>query len=277
MPDHVTQRIRNVALVGHGGSGKTTLAEALLHAAGVTTRQGSVDNGTSVLDSEPEEQQRKSSVSLAVASFDWKASDGNTYHVNLIDTPGNPDFEAEVDAALAVADLAVIVVSAADGVEVGTAAAWRKCAAANLPCLVFVSKEDKHRADYEGVLAALTEQFGPGITPIELPLGEEEQFHGVADVLAEEAHEYEPDGRHHVEALPADVVEHEHEVHDRVVEEIVSGDDEQLERYLEGEVPTPQELERTLAHEVLERTEFPVLVGSGVTSVGVDRLADYMC
>jgi elongation factor G len=272
-----TDRIRNVALVGHGGAGKTTLAEAILHAAGVTNRTGSVDAGTSTLDREPEELQRKSSVSLAVASFDWSASDGNAYRINLLDTPGHPDFEAEVDAALGVADLAVIVVSAADGVEVGTHLAWAKCAERGVPALFFVSKEDKSRANYDRVVAELQAAFGHGVTPIELPIGEEADFHGVADVLAEVAHEYEPDGRHHVEPLPESIAAHEHEVHDQVVEEIVSGDDAQLERYLDGEIPTPAELERVLAAEVLARIEFPVLVGSGLTGVGVDRLADYVC
>jgi elongation factor G len=277
MTEHGTERIRNVALVGHHGAGKTTLAEAILHRAGVTNRPGSVDNGSSTLDREPEELQRKSSVSLAVASFGWNASDGNRYHVNLLDTPGHPDFEAEVDAALTVADLAVLVVSAADGVEVGTHIAWAKCAQLRLPCLVFVTKEDKTRADYDRVVADLRAAFGQGVTPIELPLGEEASFHGVADVLAEVAHEYDPDGRHHVEPLPDDVAEHEHEVHDQVVEEIVSGDDAQLERYLDGDIPSPAELERTLAAEVLARVEFPVLVGSGSNGVGVDRLVDYVC
>jgi elongation factor G len=270
-----TQQIRNVALLGHSGVGKTTLADALLHAAGVTSRQGSVDDGTSALDRDPEELQRGSSVSLGVASFDWKASDGESYRVNLIDTPGHPDFEAEVDAALSVADLAVLVISAADGIEVGTELAWRKCVERELPRLVFVTREDRMRADFEGVVAALTERFGSGFAPIELPLGEEEAFHGVADVLTEVAHEYE--GGHHVEELPADVAAHEHEVHDQVVEEIVAGDDAQLERYLEGEEITAAELERTLASEMLSCVEFPVLVGSGTTGVGVDRLADYLC
>jgi elongation factor G len=272
-----TDRIRNVTLVGHGGAGKTTLAEAILHRAGVTNRPGSVDAGTSTLDREPEELQRKSSVSLAVASFDWTATDGNAYRINLLDTPGHPDFAAEVDAALGVADLAIIVVSAADGVEVGTHIAWDRCAELGVPTLFFVSKEDKTRANYDRVVADLQAAFGTGVTPIELPLGEEAEFHGVADVLAEVAHEYGPDGSHHVEPLPADVAEREHQLHDAVVEEIVSGDDAQLERYLDGDVPSPAELERTLAAEVLARTEFPVLVGSGTTGVGVDRLADYVC
>ncbi len=277
MHDHLTEQIRNIALIGHGGVGKTTLAEALLHHAGITTRAGTVDDGTSALDRDPEEIQRGSSVSLAVASFDWTASDDKRYRINLLDTPGHPDFEAEVDAALSVADLAVLVVSAADGLEVGSQSAWRKVAERGLPRMVFVTREDKHRADFEGVVAQLSSTFGPGFLPIELPLGEEAAFHGVADVLAEQAHEYGSDGAHHVEPLPAEVVAHEHEVHDQVVEEIVSGDDDQLERYLEGADFTPIELERTLAGEVLAGTRFPVLVGSGVTGVGVDRLADYLC
>jgi elongation factor G len=277
MREHLTEQIRNVVLIGHGGVGKTTLAEALLHHAGITTRAGTVDDGTSALDRDPEEIQRGSSVSLAVASFDWKASDGEHYRINLLDTPGHPDFEAEVDAALAVADLAVLVVSAPDGLEVGSHAAWRKCDEHDLPRMVFVTREGKHRANFEKVVAQLNDTFGPGFLPIELPLGEEDAFHGVADVLTEEAHEYEPDGSHHVEPLPADVVAHEHEIHEQVVEEIVSGDDEQLERYLEGEQFTPIQLERTLASELLSGTRFPVLVGSGASGIGVDRLADYIC
>jgi elongation factor G len=277
MPTHVTDQIRNVALIGHGGVGKTTLAEAMLYRAGIVTRPGSIEEGNTVLDRDAEEVQRGSSVSMGVASFDWKASDGNSYRINLLDTPGHPDFEAEVDGALAVADLAVLVVSAADGIEVGTEIAWRKCVERNLPRLVFVTREDKHRADFEHVVADLTAAFGAGFTPIELPLGEEESFHGVADVLTEEAHNYEADGTHRIEALPDDIIEHEHEVHDQVVEEIVSGDDTQLERYLDGEIPTPAELEATLAQEVLHCVEFPVLVGSGTVPIGVDRLADYIC
>jgi len=277
MQQHITDRIRNVALVGHGGVGKTTLAEALLHRAGVTSRMGSVDDGTTVLDHDPEETQRGSSVSTGIASFDWETSDRERYRVNLLDTPGHPDFVAELDAALAVADLAVLVVSATDAIEVGTETAWRKCAERSLPRMVFVTREDQHRADFEGVLADLKSTFGSGFAPIELPLGEAAEFHGVADVLTEEAHEYDADGEHHVEPLPQEVEAHERETHDLVVEEIVAGDDDQLERYLDGDEISPADLEHTLAAELLACTEFPVLVGSGTTGVGVDRLGDYIC
>lgn len=272
-----TDRIRNVAFVGHSGSGKTSVAEALLFRAGVVPRAGSTDDGTSVCDTEPEETKRKMSLSLAVAPMDWKASDGNTYKINVLDTPGYGDFAGEVDAALSVADLAVVVVSAVDGVEVGTEQAWRKCAALGIPRFVFVNKEDKQRADFHGVLDDLRRQFGNGFVPLELPLGEEEKLHGVADVLRDEGLEYDPDGSHHTEPIPADVADEEHRLHDEVVEEIVAGDDEQLERYLSGEVPTTTELESTLAREVLNGVEFPVLLGSATTGVGIDRLADYIC
>jgi elongation factor G len=272
-----TDKIRNVAIVGHGGSGKTTLVEALLLRSGVLARAGRVEDGTTVCDTEPEEAKRTMSLSLALAPFDWRASDGETYKVNVIDTPGYADFVGDVDAALSVADLAVIVVSAVDGVEVGTESAWRKCAAAGIPRLVFVNKEDKPRADFHRVLTQLRAAFGPGFVPLELPLGEEERLHGIADVLTDQGFEYEADGRYHSEPLPQDIADEEHRLHDELVEEIVAGDDEQLERYLSGDVPRPDELERTLAHEMLGGLEFPVLCGSATTGIGVDRLADYIC
>ena len=277
MKSYPTDRIRNVALVGHGGAGKTSLVEALLGRAGTVPRAGKVDDGTSLLDTEPESQKRKISLSLALAPFEWKATDGNTYKVNLIDTPGYVDFEAEVDAALSVADMAIFVVSAVDGVEVQTELLWRKAAALRLPRMVFVNKEDKDRADFHKVLDRLKMEFGAGFVALELPLGEASTLHGVADVLTEAAYEYEADGKHHSEPLPAEIADEEHQLHDSVLEEIVSGDDAQLERYLSGDTPTVAELERTLAHEVLECVEFPVLLGSAATGVGIDRLADFIC
>ncbi len=272
-----TERIRNLVLVGHAGAGKTTLAEALLARAGAIPRAGRVDDGTSLLDYDPEAAKRHISLALAVAPFEWTATDGKTYKVNLIDTPGSIDFLGEVDAAFAVADLAVFVVSAVEGVEPQTEMLWRAASALKLPRMVFVTKEDKDRADFHRVLAQLRTSFGQGIAPLELPLGEAATLHGVADVLSEEALDYEPGGQHHTGPMPADVAEEEHTLHDALVEEIVSGDDDQLERYLGGDIPSVAELERTLAHEVLDCLEFPVLLGSATTGVGIDRLADFIC
>jgi elongation factor G len=267
-----TAKIRNVALVGHGGSGKTTLVEALLARSGAMPRIGRVEDGSTVSDTEPEEQKRRISLSLAVIPVEWEG-----HKINVLDTPGYADFMGEVEAALSVADFAVFVVSAVDGVEVQTEAIWKRCIVLGVPRMVFINKEDKERADYRRVLEELRARFGSGFALLELPLGEESSFHGVADVLSDQAFEYETDGRHHTEPLPSELEEEEHRVHDELVEEIVSGDDEQLERYLSGEVPSVEELERTLAHEVLEAKEFPVVVGSALTGVGVDRLADFIC
>ena len=272
-----TPTIRNVALVGHSGAGKTTLAESLLYRAGVVPRLGRVEDGTTVCDTEPEETKRGISLSLAVAPFHWKASDGQAYKINLIDTPGYADFAGGVDAALSVADLAVIVVSAVDGVEVGTEIVWQQCADAGIPRMVFVTKEDKPRADFYRVLEQLRATFGAGIVPIELPIGEEDAFHGIADVLSDQGLAYDQDGTRHNQPLPDDVAAEERRLHEEVAEEIVSGDDEQLEKYLSGEVPSAADLERALMHEVRDCQEFPVLVGSALTGVGVDRLADYLC
>ncbi|MEQ1702937.1 MAG: GTP-binding protein, partial [Ilumatobacteraceae bacterium] len=277
MKSYPTDRIRNVALVGHGGSGKTSLAEALLVRAGAIARAGRVDDGTSVLDTDPESVKRRMSLSLALAPFTWTAPDGRDHRINLLDTPGYLDFEGEVDAALSVADLAVFVVSAVEGVEVQTERMWHKAAALGVPRMIFVSKEDKERADFHTVVEQLKVAFGSGIVPLELPLGEAGTLHGVADVLTESALEYEAGGTHHTEAVPAEVAAEEHALHDALLEEIVAGDDDQLERYLSGDTPSVAELERTLAHEVLDCIEFPVLLGSAVTGVGIDRLADFIC
>src|SRR5215211_3448922 len=155
MKSYPTEKIRNVALVGHGGSGKTTVAEALLARAGAISRIGKVEDGTTVSDTEPEEQKRGISLSLAVLPFEWEG-----HKINLIDTPGYADFVADVEATLRVADLAVFVVSAVEGVEVGTELTWRRCAELAIPRIVFVNKLDRERADFERTLQQLRDTFG---------------------------------------------------------------------------------------------------------------------
>jgi elongation factor G len=182
-----TEDIRNVVLLGHSGAGKTTVAEALMARAGALQRVGRVDDGTSVLDTEPEEVARHLSISLALAPFEWTTPGGRAFKVNLIDCPGYPDFVGEVHAALSIADLAVFVLSAVEGVEVQTELLWREARARGLARLVFVNKDDKERADFHAVLDQLRAVFGNGFAPLQLPLGEAGALHGVADVLSEDA------------------------------------------------------------------------------------------
>ncbi len=264
-------KIRNVALVGHGGTGKTSLAEALLHGAGATKRLGRVEDGTTVCDHDPEEQARGFSLSLALAPFEWKG-----HKVNLIDTPGYADFVSDALAAMRVVDLAVFVVSAVEGVEVQTEVLWRAAAELNLPRMVFVNKLDRERADFERTLDELRERFGAGIAPLELPIGAESAFHGVADLLSDTAWLYDggTGSRHEI---PEEMSDLEHQVHDNLVEGIVVADDDLMERYLEGETPSVEELERTLAIGVDEASVFPVVCGSATAEVAIDRLADFIC
>ena len=265
------EQIRNVALVGHGGSGKTTLAEALLHLAGATPRQGRVEDGTTVCDFEPEEIKRHLSLSLSLASFVYEG-----HKINLLDCPGYADFLGEVAAAFRMADLAVFVVSAVEGVEVQTELAWRMAEKAGLPRMVFVNKLDRERASFERTLEALRSTFGAGIAPLELPIGEEAGFCGVADLLTDTGITY-VNGKASTGPIPDEMEALEHQVHDNLVEGIVVADDEQMERYLEGDIPSPAELEKTLAHGVATAQVFPVVCGSATREIAVDRLAAFLC
>jgi elongation factor G len=270
-------RIRNVAVVGHGGSGKTTLVEALLSRAGAIVRTGRVEDGNTVSDTEPEETKRQISLSLAVAPIEWSCSEQGEHKINLLDTPGYADFIGDVDAALSVADLAVFVVSAVEGVEVQAEVLWRRCAELGLPRMVFVNKLDRERSDFARTLDQLTTVFGAGIAPLELPIGTENSFRGVADLLSDQAFIYADDGTHSTEEIPDDLAELEHQVHDNLVEGIVVADDTLMERYLEGDIPNVTELEHTLAHGVASASVFPVVCGSAAKGIGVDRLADFIC
>ncbi|MCR2763873.1 elongation factor G [Microbacterium sp. zg.B48] len=268
---------RTVALVGGPGSGKTTLAEALLFRSGAIPRRGSIEHGTTVCDHDPEEIARQTTLAISLAHMPWAPAEGTERAITLVDTPGHPDFIGGVDTALAVADAAAVVVSAVDGVTAGTRAVWAAAQAAGLPRIVVVTQEDRARADFRRVLGELRAAFGDHLWPLELPIGEEQDFHVVADLLSEHALVYDDTGHSHQEPVPAAAEAEEHDLHVSVTEEIVSHDDAQLEAYLDGNEPTPAELERTLAHEVASGETVPVLLCSGLTGTGVDRVADLLC
>ncbi|HSH22968.1 MAG TPA: elongation factor G [Acidimicrobiales bacterium] len=271
MQDYSPVKVRTVALVGHGGSGKTSLAEALLYQAGAISRLGRVEDGNTVCDHEPEELERRMSLSLAVAPIELDGC-----KINLIDTPGYADFIADVHAALEVVDLAVFVVSAVEGVEVQTEVVWRLAAERGLPRMVFINKLDRDQASFERTLVQLRTTFGSGIAPLELPIGQAGGFRGIADLLTDTAYLY--DGKEVTTAeVPDEMAALEHEVHDNLVEGIVEADDALLERYLEGDTPSFEELESVLARGVAEANVFPVVCGSATVPVGVDRLASFIC
>ncbi|TMK62783.1 MAG: elongation factor G [Actinobacteria bacterium] len=265
-----TTKIRNVALVGHGGAGKTTLAEALLYVAGAIPRMGRVDDGNSTTDFDPEEQKRKISVSLALAPFEYE-----DHKINVIDAPGYADFVTDVAAAIAAADLALFVVSAVEGVEVQTEIAWKMAEARNLPRAIFVNKLDRERASFQRTLDDLKARFGTGVAPLQLPIGEEEAFHGVVDLLTNEAVTYDG-GKATKTSVPSEMESEEHVVRDALVEGIVVADDDLMERYLGEEQIEVSELEHALATGIASATVYPVLCGSATKLVGIDRLAHFL-
>jgi elongation factor G len=263
-------RIRNVALVGHSGTGKTTLAEALLYRAGTIQRLGTVEDGTTVTDFDPEEHARGMSLSLALAPFEWKG-----FKINLIDAPGYADFVGDVHAALRVADLAVFVVSAVEGVEVQTEYAWSVAEDLAVPRMIFINKLDKDRASFDRTLEQLQDRFGAGVAPIELPIGDQSAFHGIADLFRNKAFIYDS-GKAVETDIPAEMSDREHEIHDSLIEGIVVADDQMLESYLEGDIPPVDELERTMARGIAEASVYPVVCGSATGPIAVDRLADFI-
>jgi elongation factor G len=264
-------QIRNVAVVGHGGAGKTTLAEALLFAAGAIPRMGRIEDGSTVCDFDPEEQRRGISVSLALAPFEI---DG--HKINVLDAPGYADFVGDVIAALLAADLALFVVSAVEGVEVQTEIAWRLAEQRGIPRAIFVNKLDRERASYSRTLDQLKAKFGAGVAPLQLPIGEEAALSGVVELLNDTAISYNGDAKGSEGAVPSDMETEEHAVHDSLVEGIVVGDDDLMERYLGDEKIEIDELAKALAAGVAAATVFPVLCGSATRLIGIDRLAKFL-
>ena len=173
-----TERIRNIALLSHSGAGKTILAEAMLYAAGVTSRLGRVEDGTTTSDFDPEEHKRTTSVGSSIINVPWDGC-----KLNVIDTPGYADYRGEVISGVRVADAAVIVVAAQAGIEVGTGQMWNLAVERDLPRVVYVSKMDRENADFNGVVAALQDRFGRHLVPVHLPIGAEASLSGVVNLL----------------------------------------------------------------------------------------------
>jgi len=266
-----TDKIRNVALVGHGGAGKTSLTEALLFVTGTIPRQGRVEDGNTTTDFDPEEARRAISVSLGVAPFEYEGC-----KINILDAPGYADFVTDVAAALRAADLVVFVVSAVEGVEVQTEVVWRMVDELGLPRAFFVNKLDRERASFARTLDELKDKFGAGVAPLQLPIGEEADFRGIVELLDDTAILYgDGSGKGTSGAVPSEMESEEHRVHDALVEGIVVADDDLMERYLGDETIATDELAGALALGVAAGTVYPVLCGSATKAIGVDRLARF--
>lgn len=268
----VPEKVRNIALVGHGGSGKTTLAEALLFVGGAIKRMGSVDDGNTIFDYEPEEIDREISLGLAVATVDW-----NGTRINIIDTPGASEFSGDARSALRASDLAIFAVSAVDGVEVQTEALWRVAEEEGIPRAIVITKLDRERASYERVLTELRESFGKSVAPIQVPIGAEEQLRGLVRVATERAYEYrDGSARGQQVDLPDAVADLVHGAHTSLIETVVETDDAMMEAYFEGTEPSRDQIVSTIHRGIVTGEIHPVLVTSAVKLVGIDLLAEFI-
>ncbi len=269
MPHKAADRIRNVALIGHRGSGKTSLHEAMLFEAGATNRLGTVADGTTVSDHEPDEQERQMSIDASVATFEHEGR-----KINLLDTPGEPSFVADAVAALRVADAAVVVVSAAMGVEVHTERLWRRADAEGLARLVFLNMLDRERADFFASLDSLKRAFGPHVVATEIPIGAEHEVRGVIDLIDMRAFVSDGDGRGNASEaeIPDELRAQAEEYREKLMDEVAENSDELMERYLDGEEIDHAEIVGVLKQGVTDGGIFPVTCGVATRNLGTGRL-----
>lgn len=270
MSESVTE-LRNIGLIGHGGAGKTSLAEALLFDAGVTTRFGSVDQGNSAMDFEPEEVRRHVSISTAFHHYTWKK-----HMVSIIDTPGDANFFSDTRSCLQAADSAIVVIEAIDGVKVQTEQAWEFADRLEIPKAVFINKMDRDRADFFATLKDVADTFSTKAILLQLPIGAEENFKGVVDLISQKAYFYEKDGKSKTGEVPAEMEDQVAAERESLIENIAEADDTLLEKYLDGHPLTNEELMQGLRAGTLGRAFVPVLCGSATRNIGVDRLMDFI-
>ena len=262
-------RIRNVAVVGHSHDGKTTLSEALLHTAGATQRLGSTDQGTSILDSEPEEQRRSISIGAALAHCDWDGS-----RINIIDAPGFQDFAGEVAEALAAADAAVLVVSANGTVPVGAELAWDMVQERGLPALIVINKMDKENAAYEATVDALRDAFARKPIAVAIPIGAAEGFRGYVDLVDDVAHAFDNKGRSTSTDFPEDHRADIERAHSALVDAAAETDDTLLEKYLEGTELSDDEVRSALHAATARGTLVPIVCAAALTELGSSLVLD---
>lgn len=266
MKIYEADKIRNIALLGHGGCGKTTLTEAALYTAKIVNRIGKVEDGNTISDFDKEEMARKISINTSVVPMEWEE-----HKINFIDTPGYFDFVGEVQSAIKVAGGLIILVDATSGIEVGTEKAWDYAEDKKKPTFIFINKMDRENADFEKVLNQLREKFGKKVAPFQIPLGEKESFIGNINVVKMLAKEY--DGKTCIEkAIPEDRMAEVLEIREMLMESVAESDEALLEKYFGGEEFTQEEIQDGLRKGILNGDIVPVLCGATAKNIGIHSL-----
>src|SRR5271155_3660394 len=267
------ENIRNVAMVGHGHAGKTTLASAMLFTAGAAPRLGRVDDGSAITDYDDEEIARKMSISVGAAVVEWGKA-----KINILDTPGFNMFVHEAKMVLPVVDAAIVVVDGVAGVEVVTQRVWNYCEEYKTPRLIVVNRMDRDRANAERVLESLIGAFGRNVIPIELPIGSEKNLSGVVDLVRMKAYTYElgGNGKGKETEIPANMRAQVQESHEQLVELVAEGDDKLMEKFFEAGTLAEEDLIPALHNAIREDKLFPVVFSSGLGNIGADRVMDFI-
>ncbi len=266
MKEYATADIRNVALVSHGGNGKTSLAEAMLFDSGAITRHGRVEEGNTTSDYDPDEIRRRSSVSLSLVPVEWHGT-----KINLLDTPGYADFVGEQKAGLRAADAALLLVDATAGVQVGTEAAWASINERGIPRMIVVNRMDRENADFDRAVDEVRAHFGKRCAAVQIPIGAQNSFRGIVDLLHMKAFMGEKGVE---EPIPADMAERVAAYHERLVEAVAETDDDLTLKYLEGEEITEAELLRGLHDGACRGEVMPILAACATKGIGVTAIMD---
>jgi elongation factor G len=269
MKVYTAEHIRNVALISHVGTGKTSLVDAALYDSGAVTRQGKVDEGSSVADYDPDELRRRMTLNTKVLPVEWK----NT-KINFIDTPGYADFVGEVKAGLRVADAALVVVTAEKGVEVGTELTWQYAGERNLPRMVLVNKLDRENTSFDQALESLRKQFGLKVVPLQLPIGEQAGFRGVIDLVSQKGYTFEGGNKVQEVPVPAELKDKISTYREQLIESAVESDDTIMEKFLEGEELSDEEILSVVKMGTRSGQLVPVLCASTSKNIGVQALLD---
>ncbi len=259
--------LRNIALLAHGSAGKTSLAEAILFKAGITKRIGRVEDGNTVMDFEPEELKRNTSISSGFCQYTWKK-----HTINLIDTPGDQNFFSDTKLSMQAADAVVLLVDAVDGVKVQTEQAWDFTADLNMPCIIFINKLDRERADFSRTLEDISNCLDLKPITLHLPIGKEETFKGIVDLVSMKSYIYDEQGNVTKGDIPDDMQSQVESEKEKLIEDVAEADDALIERYLEGETLSDEDIKNALKKGVLSRVFVPVLCGAAVKNIGIDTL-----
>ncbi|HPL09165.1 MAG: elongation factor G [Smithellaceae bacterium] len=270
MAKYEPKQLRNLAVIGHGGTGKTSLCESLLFITGKNERLGRVDDNTSTMDFEPEEQKKHVSISSAVNFVEW-----DKHKINIVDTPGDSNFTFDIQCSLSIVDNAVVVIDSVGGVEFQTQKVWEIANGYSLPRLIFVNRMDRERADFNKVLESIKTKLKKKATPVCLPIGAEDKFQGIVDLIAMKAYTFADNkGAGKAVDIPADLADEAAELRSSMVEDIAEADDELMNKYLEAGELSAEEIMSGLRKGVIAGTLLPVICGSAVKGIGVTLLAD---